>query len=290
MDKEILLVIRYFDQFDYPPTDEEVYAFISRKITLSLLDKRLDLLCRKKKLAKGQMASNFNRFSFYHRQNLFALQKKKEKISQKKIKKVSLYLKLLSFFSQIKLVGLSGSLAMMNASKNDDIDLFIITARDRLFTGRFIAVVIGYLLDVRRKPPYSINNQQLTINNRDKVCLNLFFDEKKLLVPRNKMTSYVAHEILQMKPIINKSQTYERFLKANLWVKKIFPNTEKKISIFNSQFSINFQFLNWLGNYMERLLKNLQLYFINHHRTTEIVTSSQLWFHPADFGKQIKDR
>jgi hypothetical protein len=51
--------------------------------------------------------------------------------SQEKLQnwRVRLYLKILSFFPQIKLIGLSGSLAMMNADKDDDIDLFIITAK-----------------------------------------------------------------------------------------------------------------------------------------------------------------
>ena len=39
-----------------------------------------------------------------------------------------------------------------------------------------------------------------TITN--KVCLNLFFDESDLAVPKFKRSEYVAHEVLQMKPLV----------------------------------------------------------------------------------------
>lgn len=311
MEQDILSVIRYFDRFDYSPTTEEIYSFFPRRISLSLLNKRLDILLRKKKLTSGQTMGNFNRFSFYRRRKLFALQKRKEKISQKKISKINFYLKLLSIFPQIKLVGLSGSLAMMNANKNDDIDLFIITARNRLFTGRFIAILLAQLLGIRRLP---ITNYRLRIT-RDKVCLNLFFDEKSLLVPSYKATPYVAHEILQMKPVVIRGDIYQRFLKENKWVYKMFPNAiNSKFEYRNLKQIQNLNFLNSkrlehldlchsilfrissfvlriLSFYIiESLLKKLQLYFINRHRTTEIVTASQLWFHPVDFGERMKGK
>jgi len=47
------------------------------------------------------------------------------------------------------------------------------------------------------------------------------------------------------------------------------------------------QILNWVGDWIELLMQKLQLYFINRHRTSEIITSSQLWFHPEDFEKKI---
>ena len=41
-------------------------------------------------------------------------------------------------------------------------------------------------------------------------------------------------------------------------------------------------------NKIESIFKKVQLSLINRHRTTEIITSTQLWFHPDDFEKKIK--
>jgi predicted nucleotidyltransferase len=237
--------------------------------------------------------------------------------SQKKLQnwRFRVYVKLLSFFPQIKLVGLSGSLAMMNAGKNDDIDLFIITAKKRLFTGRIIALFLAEVFGLRKK--FGKNKKSPKIfrfypmkadlaDLSEKVCLNLFFDESDLVVPEFKRNAYVAHEVLQMKPIVNKDCTYEKFLEANDWVFKIFPNSKSNIKYQTSKLHIknqnhlnNFGFLivilrfafcilNFLAVKIEEALKSFQLYFINKHKTTEIITATQLWFHPEDFSEKLK--
>ena len=182
---------------------------------------------------------------------------------------------------------------MFNAREEDDIDLFIITARNRLFTGRFIALLVAELFGLRRKSHYP---DHIGVPHHDKetnkACLNLFFDERNLTVPNFKKTEYVAHEILQMKPLIDKDNIYLRFIQANKWVFKFFPNAKNQISnellsfkIKNLDFIENFKFQ--IANSLEEILKKLQLYFIKKHQTTEIITDSQLWFHPDDFEKKL---
>jgi len=213
-------------------------------------------------------------------------------------------------------------MAMMNAKEEDDIDLFIITAKKRLFTGRFIAVVLAKLLGIYRQRENKCYMLHATCF-MNKVCLNLFFDEGNLEVPDFKKTEYVAHEVLQMKPLIVKGNIYQRFLKANDWVFEIFPNSKSnikyqsaswrtKLHIKNQNFFKLFKFLivtlpagrqalpagrqvfhfsflifNFVAGGIEKALKNFQLYFINKHRTTELITDTQLWFHPEDFGEKI---
>jgi hypothetical protein len=365
MKQSVTQVLQYFSFFNYPPTIDEIYCFLKTKTSKGKLQAVLEKMEKKKVITsyvlsvRGYVEEKRYTLGEYgirqsqsssvksqiHNSNLKNLNNRtmkqwnnetmeqfnnKYNISLTKLSnfRFRLYIKLLSLFPQIQLIGLSGTLAMMNADINDDIDLFIITARNRLFTGRIIAIVIGYLLFVKRERlnnviarspersrrttkqsplmmrlprPFGARNDNIF---KDKVCLNLFFDESNLKIPKRKQTEYVAHEVLQMKPIINKNSAYERFLAANRWVEKIFPNVSQ---IFNSQFSVFNEFSNlkiknlnlienfklkisnYLGDWIESLLKNLQLHFINRHRTTEIITSSQLWFFPDDFEKRIQD-
>lgn len=349
MTKAILKVLNYFSFFSYPPTFEEIYTFLPIKTTKEELKKELEHLVKEKKLLTfnfelltdkrytvGEYGINKlkvknSKLKVFKKDNQRTQQfldfeerfwESKRKLNNWRFK---LYIKLLSLFPQIKLVGLSGTLSMMNAKKEDDIDLFIITAKNRLFTGRFIAVFLAELLGLRRRRS---NLRFMPALNRncsgsgfhvsrytDKVCLNLFFDEKNLQVPQFKQSEYVAHEVLQMKPIINKDFVYERFLEANKWVFRLFPNAKNLINskfetlntkqILNSKFQNSkhfgkLNFLFWklfrisclgfriLGDVVEFILKKFQLFLINRHRTNEIITNSQLWFHPDDFEKKIK--
>lgn len=370
--KEILKTIWYFSFFNYPPSFEEVYVFLGKKATKKKVEEALKSLERQNKVKKEKDLNNVTRYTLHVTRNNTVgeyginkskIKKQKSKIgeynkkylfSQKKLQnwRFRVYVKLLSVFPQIKLVGLSGSLAMMNADEKDDIDLFIITAKDRLFTGRFLAIILAKLLKIhrgfdnkKRKKNFVIPNLpylpagkfrnllnktlkqvqgDIDENRRstlyvtrytNKVCLNLFFAEDDLAVPEFKRNTYVAHEVLQMKPIINKDNTYERFLRANSWVFKIFPNTKdflnsksqtlnpKQYQNSNIKNSKSFNFFNFLffslfriscfgfrilGDWLENQFGQIEMYFINKHKTTEIITNTQLWFHPEDFYKKIQ--
>lgn len=304
-------IFKYFFIFSYSPTFEEIYTFYPKSISEKQLKILLSTLEKKKRIYFDEKSQRYTLGEYSIRNVKCQMLNVKTKfiISQKKLAywRFRLYIKILSLFSQIKLIGLSGSIAMMNAKEEDDIDLFIITAQNRLFTGRFIAIILAKILGIHRgyKVSYKVKSLEArkvrklekNISCKNKVCLNLFFDEKNLKIPLKKHTFYVAHEVLQMKPIINKNHTYEKFLYANRWVFRLFPNSKSKIKNEklklhiknqNKLFDLSRMIFNLMGNSLESLLKRVQLFFINRHRTTEIITSTQLWFHPDDFEKKIK--
>lgn len=334
--REIISVFEYFQYFNYLPTFDEIYCFLKTKTSRGKLEAVLGEMEKKKVVTsyvigvKGYVEEK--RYTLGEYGINIKNQSSKIKVSHKKLSNIRfrLYIKLLSLFPQIQLIGLSGTLAMNNAEDKDDIDLFIITAKNRLFTGRFIAIVMSYVLGVRRGRE-QINQQKseeirkdqepenpdrsdlfglsdlsdvrfhltspisadLSGKFKDKICLNLFFDESNLIVPKHKQTEYVAHEVLQMKPIVNKNSMYERFLEANKWVDKIFPNAIIDSHGFladSHRYSRKSVSNLWKSffNIIDLFLKNLQLYLIKQHRTTEIITNNQLWFHPKDFGKKIQ--
>ncbi len=302
----VLKTIRYFSFFKYPPNFEEIYTFLKKKSSKKRLASILERMVRNKVILRSengnlytlpQYSINQSQSSNLKTQNYnpklktinnlaikqFNNWKKKYVISHQKLNNLRfcLYIELLSWFPQIQLVGFSGTVAMMNADEKDDIDLFIITAKNRLFTARIITILLAQVMDIRRKR-LTYSRRPSRIGYKDKVCLNLFFDESNLRVPRFKQTEYVAHEVLQMKPLINKNNTYEKFLHKKKWVYEIFPNATKIKIQKSTRNNVNF-----LGNILEFCLKKLQLISIKQHQTNEMVTNTQLWFFPEDFEKKV---
>lgn len=335
MEKQIIEVFKYFDFFDYSPTKEEIYCFLKKKASFGRFLGIFENMVEKgvvTRISNSQFPI-LSQFSIFNKQYINQprytvgeygikktqssklkaqnyLSKQDNSINKLNGLRFKIYIKIIKFFPQIRLVGLSGSISMLNAARNDDIDLFIITAENRLYTARFVTLLFAQLLGLRRKRdsatqflshesltssstgPLESEKIALASSSKDKVCLNLFFDEKNLSIPSSKRSEYVAHEVLQMKPIMDKNNTYEKFLQANLWVKKIFPNSylvfsmKYKVSkkrILNTKYFI----LDTFGAWVELILKNLQLKLINRHKTNEIITNTQLWFHPEDFGKKL---
>jgi len=278
--KAILQTVGYFDFFSYPPTAKEIHLFLSQKTSFTSLERGINLLVGQGRLKKLIFPSRAARFYLLNTLGEYSikrynLRQKQAEIKRRKGKKCW---RLLSLFPQINLVGISGSVAMNQAEKDDDLDFFIITAPGRLWTGRMVAIFLAWLMGLKRRRGVR--------KAKDKICLNLFFDGKNLTVPKVKQTEYVAHEILQMKPVVDKNNTYRRFLAANRWVTEFFPNI--KIGSDPKQGPILNNIAPCFGaNWWEKFFKEIQLFFINRHRTTEIITNTQLWFFPDDFEKKI---
>lgn len=276
-EKKIQQVFNYFAQFSYPPLLEEIHLFYQGSITKEELQKELALLIRHKRVIEDNKSKN--RYAKIDDKKFFDLFIIREAISQSKRDKVKSYLRWLEKSDTILFVGISGSVSMMNAADQDDIDLFIITRKNRLWTARLYAVIVALVMGIKRKRNVKIA--------KDSACLNLFFDEQELQVPKRKQTEYVAHEVLQLKPVVNKEQVYERFLQANTWVTSLFPQAAKKIPAHQIEL-MSAPDSSPVFTWFEQIAQWFQMLFIQRHRTTEYLTGTQLWFFPDDFEKKVR--
>lgn len=208
--KAVLSTLAYADIFDYPLRENEIYRFLLSDIRYQILDVGKGL----KELPEVSQKNNF--YFLKEREHLVLLRKKRERWSRKRLKIAKQVARWLKIIPTIKMVAVTGALAMENSNKNDDIDLLIITSKNRLWLTRLLAVLLVELIAKRRHPA----DKEV----KDKICLNMFLDEGHLKVPEKEQDLFSAHEVCQLKPILDKNGTYQKFLKANLWSKKFLPN------------------------------------------------------------------
>lgn len=265
----------YFAFFKYAPTVLELWTFYPQKIDFNEFASAVKNLADRDKLIikKEKVVLPENKL-------LLQLTAKKALFSREKIAKRKLILQALGLLPQVKFIGISGSVAVNNAQEKDDIDIFVITKKKRLWLARFLLIVITSVLGIRREPKAK--------SYKNKLCFNLFFSEENLQIDKHKQTEYVAHEILQLKPVINKNKTYERFLLCNDWIFKFFPNAKERLKLSSQSGVVEDKKQSWLGNLLEALLKKVQLQLINRHKTKEVITDTQLWFFPEDFEKKLR--
>jgi len=187
--------------------------------------------------------------------------------------------KIIGLIPEVKMVGLSGSLAMENASKDSDIDFIIVTGKGHLWTTRLMVYLILKLSGIGLRRP---NNSR----QKDKLCLNIWLDESDLKWNKRDRNFYTAHEILQIVPLINKQGTYEEFMWKNKWSLKFWPNVSEIKPIKNivpSTKPINL-------NFVESLAFRLQYSYMESKRTNEVVTNTRAIFHPYNLSKKIVER
>ena len=209
LQKAILKTLSYADVFDYPLTLPELHQFlIGTKASINDLEKALTET--KEVTQDGQF------FFLKKRLKIVQIRQKRFRWSQNKLKiakQVAKYLKLIPF---IKMVAVTGNLAMDNAEQDDDIDLLIITAKKRLWLTRLLTNFLVEIVANRRRP----GDQKV----KDKICLNMFLDENHLKLPVKEQNLFIAHEVCQLKPLWTKNQLYQKFIQESLWCQNFLPN------------------------------------------------------------------
>lgn len=276
MKEQIKLIIidtlSYFDVFNYPVTLDQIYLFLH----YNQIQKKLIKEC----LEEMSTIENKNGFYFFSGKQEIALKRKLRKNDNcKKVLTAARYSNLLRMIPGVKMVALTGSVAMLNASADDDIDMFIITRKNMLWTTRLMATFITKILGIKR--------EYKSRKNKDKLCLNMFLDERDMELSEKNL--YTAHEIVQMKILYDDHKVFESFINKNLWIMDFFPKVfVKKRTGRRSKKWFEFMF------FSENLLRAvnfsafiIQYIYMRKKITNEKISLNRAFFHPNNNGKFI---
>lgn len=266
----IIKTLCYAEVFSYPLTFPELHTY----------------LLSSKKISKRELlfGLNKNRHLFAEKRGFLTLRGSVQlvekriarmKESRLKLGKAITVSGILSHIPTIQLIGISGSLSMYNAKKEDDIDLFFITSKNTLWITRFFVILVLFLLGQKRKPG--------SVFAQDKICPNMFIAEDALgLTKRN---IYVAHEVAQLKILYEKNYMKERFLRSNKWVLKYLPHA---FSVTRNNMELNSSENKLLG-ILNVIFFGVQKLYMRKKMTREIVSINMAFFHPTNFEKSISE-
>ena len=289
----ILKTLCYANVFDYPLTLEEITRWIigpvdERRVNGRAINHALKRISPKIKQAKGY---------YYLKGNgrTVSLRKKRERYAKEKMAIATNVGKWLSYIPSVRMVLLTGALAMENADRNDDIDLMIVTRSKRLWLTRLLVLALVSLIAERRKPTNRTKTQtqglrmelsSLKDKVKNKICLNLFLDEDALAVPPAMRNLYTAHEVVQAKALVSKDHIAERFLKQNTWVKRYLPKAldgEGRVGrIKHGGRKKRETAMTAAGDILEDMAYKVQTKVMESKRTTEKIEPNRAFFHPRN--------
>ena len=195
----IVKTILYFDIFKYPVTKEEIYRFSTydkEEIEIALKE----LIVQNKIVKKNKFYSISNNYKEIKKRikgNLLA-----KKIKSKAIKNGNL----ISKFPFVKAVFISGSLSKGYFAKDDDIDYFIITSKNRLWLARTLLILYKKIF---------------LLNSKKYFCVNYFMSENELEIQEK--NRFTATECVTLIPVIGK-EFFKKMIKNNNWIYHYFSN------------------------------------------------------------------
>lgn len=275
MEKAILKTLIYADIFDYPLKAWEIHKWlIAKKASLTQIDRAL------KKLTKAKKVGFYKDYYFLPKR-VGIVKKRTGKLKQSKyyLFQAKLMGGLFRTIPWIKLVGISGSLAVNNINSKDDIDFFIVAEKNRIWIARVLILGVLEVLGKRRKASDSKTKAS------GKACINLLLEENDLA--QNNKNIYVAHEVLQMQVLWQRDKVYSKYLDDNNWVFKYLPNW---IGSFGKE--VRGKRLEVRGSFkvvdlIENLCRLLQLKYMSSPKGAEKVTNTALYFHPENYQEKV---
>lgn len=266
----IIKTLCYSDLFEYPLKKSEIVKFyIGRKTPQSSIYKTCDQM-----IDNGLISKKGNYYFLNGKGKNVNKRKQNLKISKLKWEIARNTSNLLSKIPSVKLVGVSGSLSVDNASKKDDVDLFFITSSNTLWITRFLVNITLFLNGLKRGRTDSFGI--------DLICPNMFISENDLKLEKG---LFIAHEITQLKVLLNKHRTYEKFLYENRWVTSYLPHVYPSLSPTPRR-KVRLRLLRSLNSLVmtivDRLFFSAQYLYMKKRITAEKIDRNRAFFHPKD--------
>lgn len=289
----LLATLTYHAIFEDPLAIEQIHKFLITpdSIPFASVHRSVEQLLRKHQIIqRGPYHSLLSFLQQNVRQHTDRM-----KASQEKLAIARRAAKVISFVPWVKFIAVTGALAMENADESDDIDLMIVTSSNRLwFTRPLVLVLVSLFFKCRR--PNLTNSTNLT----NALCLNLWLDEDALAIPNNQRNLYTAHELAQMKPLVNRNETHERMMGDNRWGRKFLANcwnemykrtnvqTNKETNKLTN--STRETIASKLLRFVNKVCFQLQYRYMKPRMTTERVSLHAAYFHPGNRSGEILHR
>jgi len=198
--RAILEALAYSDIFDYPLTLDEIHRYLTLKATVPEITMQIGIL-------SGNLLEKDGFYSLVGKEKNFEFRSMRERNSEV-LFRVAVFLgQWLGTLPFVRMVGMTGSLAMKNLSKNRDMDFMIVTTKDRVWMTRGFIVAINRITRI-----FGMN-----------ICPNLIISENALDWPLHDL--YSARELFQMIPLYG-YDVYHSFIDKNSWASRILPNAK----------------------------------------------------------------
>ena len=222
----ILRTLLYADVFGVPLTVDEIHRYTER-VSASRRD-IVDALENVPWL-RSRVVVDPPYVALARNADAFHLRQQRERASRELMPKARTYARRLAALPYVRMVALTGSLAVSNLRDgDDDIDFLVVTAPGRLWLARLLVVSLvhlGRLRGISLCPNYLLASDALGQTDR---------------------SLFTARELAQMIPLYG-CDVYRDLLDANAWARAVLPNG------FSSDGALVYDGLSSLVNWLKRV-------------------------------------
>lgn len=300
--KSILSVLAFYDMFSYPLTAGEILNLLELDTSYLGRPGIEDIMyaLENDEVLKRICIKEGGYYCFCEKRENVQIRHERYIIADQKFKKVQWFIYLLSLVPYIRLICVCNSLSYENTHKDSDIDLFIVTEREKVHLSRMIAVALAALFGLRPKEE----------SHADKICLSFFVDKENMDIANLRFGDddvYFRYWFLELSPIYDAGGVFDEFLEKNKWIcRKYCFHQPKKMyerAIFHGKkIKVCKKILEWIASAVLRskieqfLLAQEEKHFPNliqqmrNKDTRVVINKGVLKFHPNDRRQEYAQR
>ena len=204
LESAVVEAVAYADVFDWPLTPDEVHRYLPVPATRGQVD---EVLARP---ALRRFLDGSDGFvKLQGRAGLVGGRRRRAAASASLWPRAIRYARLVASLPFVRLVAITGSLAVDAAEGSADVDLLVVTEDGRLWLSR--AMSMGVV--------------RVAALDRLRLCPNYLLAESALRIEDRSL--FTAHELVQMVPVAD-SPAYGELLRQNAWFRDFLPNSEPR--------------------------------------------------------------
>jgi hypothetical protein len=201
LESAVVEAIAYADVFDWPLTPDEVHRYLPVRAALGEVEAALA------GPAIGRFVERSDGFlTLAGRTGLVADRLRRATVSRALWPRAIRHARLVAALPFVRLVAITGSLAVDAADDAADVDLLVVTADGRVWLTR--AMSMGVV--------------RFAALSRLRLCPNYLVAESALRIEERSL--FTAHELVQMVPV-GPSPAYAELLRLNAWFRDFLPNS-----------------------------------------------------------------
>ena len=204
IEQAIVNTVSYVDAFDYPLTLAEIHRYL---INLPLSPTAVYEALNRRTLVPHRLRRLGSYYMLPGRDDIVTTRRQRQTSAERLWPEAMAYGRRIARLPFVRMVGVTGSLAVSNVGPAEDIDYMIVTADDHLWVCRAFVILL-----VRWAARRAIT-----------LCPNYFLAESALRLSTQNL--YTAHELTQMVPLFG-LPVYQAMRRLNAWTDRFLPNAQ----------------------------------------------------------------
>ena len=230
-------------------------------------------------------------FTFDEIQELESLMKVRGSLNdleKKYLTKTQKHIQKIKYIPWLRMIAIWNSIAMKSSHKDSDIDLFVVTEKNRLWIVRICITLYFSIIWLRKTWK----------QHSGAFCLSFFVTPENLDFSDIAIDNdiYLFYWILTLKPILDYNNTYNDFIEKNTWgnfddFSEYFKNSKEYISVTENKKQRHSIFLNSINAILKKIFspKTERSYQKLWKPFWVIISDNMLKFHNNDKRKYFSD-